>query len=350
MYRLKPSGIEYDNLVQEYKTASHNEKLSMSKLYGVSLGTLSNWVSQKNIPQTYQRCSGMSWDGHLEVLKQIQKATDSHFDIPVRITIEIDTDKPVGVCFSSDWQLGEQGVDYVSFGEDIEVMSKTEGLKVAVGGDGYSNIIQPAKIGSSHNQAPIVIQKAFYYQTLELLVNNDKCLFVGTGNHNWFSTLMDGEDWDLEVAKGLNVVYTKHGALVYLKVGDMVYPIFRQHKGRWNSAQNLTNTCKQYQRNYFPEARIVVVEHDHVAAVEQYTYDNRECVAIRTGTYAVMSDFAQSNGFYGARVENPVVVLYPHEDKIVPFKNMTDGITYLTAVRAGQTELTYNVKEEEISI
>jgi len=333
MRRIKPEGKLLTELIKLWKEGDHEAKRELARKCDVSYQTLANWACQDELPPIYEPPTDMTWQERLQVLKDINRATDVHHDIPRRMSITIDTDKPIGICFFADGQLGEPGVDYDSFERDVNVLVSTDGMKTAAGGDGYSNIIQPAKIGSSHNQAPICIQKAFYYQTIERLARADKLLFIGTGNHNWFSYLVDGEDWDLELSKRLNVVYTKHGAMVYLRVGEMVYPIFRQHKGRWNSQMNLTSSCKQYQRYHFPDARILVIEHDHVADVEQYTYNAKECVAIRTGTYAVRSDFAQSNGFYGSKVENPVIVLYPYEDRIVPFKSMYDGIEFLRNAR-----------------
>ena len=333
MRKIRPEGEELLSLAEEWSKLNHEDKRALAQRVGVSYGTMANWVTQIDLPPVYQPPFDMTWQERLQVLKDINRATDTHHNIPRELSIEIKTELPIGICFSSDWQLGEPGVDYDSFENDINSLLATDGMSTAIGGDGYSNIIQPAKMGSSHNQAPIVAQKAFYYQTVERFALVNKLLFVGTGNHNWFSYQMNGEDWDLEMSKRLKVVYTKHGALIYLKVGEMVYPIFRQHKGKYNSSTNLTNTCRQYQRIHFPDARIIVIEHDHVADVEQYTYNEKECAAIRTGTYAVRSDFALSNGFYGARVENPVVVLYPHEDRIVPFKRMQDGIEFLNYIR-----------------
>ena len=83
---------------------------------------------------------------------------------------------------------------------------------------------------------------------------------------------------------------------------------------------------------YFPQARIVVVEHHHQAAVEQYRYAEKECVAIRPGTYAVYDDYAQQYGFFGSHVANPCCVLYPDRDKIVAFKDMRDASTFMEAL------------------
>jgi len=42
---------------------------------------------------------------------------------------------------------------------------------------------------------------------------------------------------------------------------------------------------------------------------------------------------AEVNGFFGAHVCNPTVVMFPDTDKIVGFKDMYDAIVYLRAVR-----------------
>ena len=272
-----------------------------------------------------------TWADHIDVLQKLDKLVAYHHQTPLEIAIDIPTDKPIALCFTADWQLGQPGLDYDSFKRDVQTWRKTDGLWVCPGGDGYENIIQPSKVGSGHNQGPICVQKALYVLTLKELAH--RIAFIGTGNHNYWTTLMDGEDWDAELAQRIKLIYTKHGARIYLKVGKITYPILRMHKGRFNSSFNLTHTCKQYQRVHFPESRIIVVEHQHVGAVEQYRYNEAECCAIRTGTYATYDDFALSNGFYGNHVCNPTVVLYPDRDHMVPFKTHQDALLYLKAVR-----------------
>ncbi len=275
-----------------------------------------------------------TWEEHIKAIEAMDELMDYHQKVPSEIVVEIPTDKPIAVIFSADWHLGMHGVDTKQFKRDVQAIEKTDGAHLIIGGDTTQNIIQPGKMGSSHNQAPIAIQKGLYVLTLKKLLS--KIIAIGTGNHNYWTALAEGEDWDGELAKRLNLVYTKHGGKIYLKVGKMIYPIFRMHKGKFNSSFNLTHVCKQYQRLYFPDARIVVIEHQHVSAVEQYRYNEQECVAIRPGTYAVYDDFALQNGFYGSHVANPTVILYPDQDKIVPFKDMYDSFTYLEAVRRGE--------------
>jgi hypothetical protein len=272
-----------------------------------------------------------SFDQHLDVIEAMSKLVAFHEQVPSEITIHIPVTKPILFVSTADWQLGQFGVDYRQFRQDVRTWADEPSIGLHIGGDGYQNIIQASKIGSSMNQIPVDVQRGLYVQTLKILVDN--IWTIGTGNHNMWSTLATGEDWDAELAKRLHLIYIKHYALVHLWVGKQEYPYLVLHKGRFSSSFNLTHTCKQYQRLYFPQARIVIVEHQHTAAIEQYRYDGQECLAMRPGTYATYDDFAQANGFFGSHVCNPCVVLYPNEDKMIGFKDYKDGLTYLKAVR-----------------
>jgi hypothetical protein len=314
--------------------ATHIEKLGLSALYDVSYQTAKNYrsaIGSVNIHQSIPLPEDASWEKHLEIIQGMDELIAIHQLVPSEITIEIPTKLPIAIVNTADWHLGAFGVDYKSFKADVGLWESEPGVYVAAGGDGYHNIIQASKVGSSHNQAPISVQKGLYVLTLKKLIN--KILYISTGNHNYWTALADGEDWDKELSNRLKLVYTKHFARINLKVGNMVYPILRLHKGRFNSSFNLTHSAKQYQRMYYPEARIIVVEHQHLGAIEQYRYNDNECVAIRTGTYDVYDDYAQQNGFFGSHVCNPTVVLYPDEDRVIGFKDMREAVIYLRAVR-----------------
>ncbi len=321
------SGEDYRVLAESLGMTYKGFKSSLS---GYGLGRKSK-TYEGILPPTYTRPKSDTWEEHLSVIKAMDKLVAFHERVPSELTIEIETDKPIGLVNTSDWQLGQFGVDYDSFEPDMNFIADHPNLKCIIGGDGYQNIIQTSKIGSSHNQTPISVQKGLYVLTLKKL--KDSILAIKTGNHNYWTTMATGEDWDAELARKLKLIYLKHYAMIHLKVGEMVYPILTMHQARFNSSFNLTHSCRQNQRMYFPQARIVVVEHKHEASIEQYRYDGRECLAIRSGTYAVYDDFAQQFGFFGSHVCNPTVVLYPHEDRMVGFKDMRDASIYLDAVR-----------------
>jgi len=332
----RPGTDEARALEKRIAASTTTERHDIARLHGVSYGGLLNWrtrCKRHSLPQI-QPPRDSSLSEHFRVCRELDGLIEPHFRTQAELSVRIETQLPVAVVHTADWHMGESGCDYDQLEADLAVMSTEPGLYVALGGDAYSNIIQPSKIGSSHNQAPIAVQKAMYVLAVKQLQDSGHLLFAGTGNHPYWTALATGEDWDLELARRLRIVYTKHGALVNIVVGDMLYPEFWEHKGKYGSSFNQTHGPKQSQRVFHPNARIVVREHQHIGDVEQYRYDNRECVAARTGTYVLYSDYAAQNGLYGAHVCNPTVVLYPDRDWLVGFKHHTDAIIYLRAIRA----------------
>lgn len=320
---------------KEWDAATHLGKIDLCQRSKVSyqLGKDFRCACKVKLPPPLQYLNKKaSWEEHLDIIKSMDRLVALHQYVPTEISLSIPTELPIAITFTADWHLGMFGCDYDSFQTDMNVIETELGLQAYIGGDAYQNIIEAGKMGSSHNQVPISVQKGLYVLTLKKL--KEKILCVGTGNHNYWTALAEGEDWDRELANRLKLVYTKHFGVVNLKVGNMIYPILRLHKGRFNSSFNLTHSCKQYQRMYCPRARIIVIEHQHISAMEQYRYNENECVAIRPGTYGIYDDYAQQNGFWGAHVANPTVILYPKEDRLVAFKDLREAVVYLRAVRS----------------
>lgn len=336
--RIKPRGKVLQELVDLYRRLDHRGKQALAAKYNVSPATLTNWVSQGldpiSVPTT--ELPSPDLEEHFVVLKQMDSLIDIHQRFPTEVTIPIQTDLPIAISFGADKHIGQHGVDYDAILRDARAIKNEPGLYHMEGGDGYHNVIQASKIGSSHNQAPICVQKGAYVLLMEML--DDSLLAIGTGNHNYWSALAEGEDWDAELARRLRatnprLIYTKHGALINLLVGEMMYPIWRRHVSRFESSFNATHACKQEQRLNCPESRIVVMEHKHKSACETYRYNDKDCVAIRPGTYSIYDDWALQMGYSGGKPSNPTVILWPQQDKIVAFENLYDAIAHLRMVR-----------------
>ncbi len=333
---------EWDREVTFYQNSTKAQREERAKKlgyqdansYGIQMNHRGVHMPEKKVPKTdYQLPPDSSWEKHLKVIKEMDELVAFHQKIPTEVTIEYQTEKPICLVETSDWQLGQFGVDYNAFQEDIELICSEPGVICDVGGDALQNIIQAAKIGSSHNQTPIPVQHGLTVLTLKKLIAADSLNTIRTGNHSHWSASLTGEDWLGETAKRLKIIYTKHGARVNLIVGNQEYPYMARHVGRFNSSFNLTHSNKQEQRLNYPWARFTVFEHTHVAAMEQYRYNDRECLAIRTGTYATYDDYAQQWGFYGAHVANPAIIMYPNEDRMIGFKDFHEAIVYLRAAR-----------------
>ena len=319
----------------DWSTSAGKRELADSR--ELSYGGVANWrarCKRFQIPPTEAIRQDFSLEEHFRRMQAVDELILPHFRTPAEMSLRIETKLPIATVHSADWHMGEPGCDYDSLIRDIGVTCSEPGLYTVLGGDAQHNIIQPSKIGSSHNQQPISVQKSATALAAKRLHESGHLLFVGGGNHPYWSAQATGEDWDLELARRYHFVYTKAGAMIHIVAGEMDYPEFWEHKGKYSSTFNQTHGPKQSQRVYHPRARIVVREHQHIAAMEQYRYDDRECVAIRTGTYVTRSDFAEQNGLYGAHICNPAVVMFPDRDWLVGFKFMEDAIVYLRAIRA----------------
>jgi len=326
--------VEAREFCKAWDTGTHIDKLKLCRAYEVDYTQGGNYRSKckvLEIPQESYSIPDYDWEEQLDRMIKMDELVAYHMQFPTEITIELKVNKPIAVPIFADLHLGAPGCDYQSVKDDVKLAKEIDGVYPLFGGDGYHNIIEASKVGSSMNQIPICVQKAVYYNILKYL--EDKILAISTGNHNYWTALLSGEDWDAGLSRRLKVVYLKHYAVINLIVGEMVYKIVRMHKGRFSSSLNLTNTCKQNQRLYFPDARVVVVEHQHIAAIEEYRYNEHDCIAIRPGTYQTYDDYALMNGYFGSYVANPTIIFYPDKDKIIGFKDMRDGFDFLKAVR-----------------
>uniref|UniRef100_A0A6M3LNW5 Uncharacterized protein n=1 Tax=viral metagenome TaxID=1070528 RepID=A0A6M3LNW5_9ZZZZ len=291
----KKGTVESQDFLKVWDNSTSLGKKALCEMYHASYSRAKHLVIEyRDNPiekVAYQDVQDMSWEDQLDTFKKMDRLVSLHHKVPTEVNIHYDTKKPIALVSTADWQLGQAGVDYDSFQEDMEFIRDEEGFYVDIGGDAWENIIQASKVGSSHNQIPIAPQIGLYTLTLKMLLK--KINTVKTGNHQFWTVSLTGEDWLKEKARELKLIYTKHGARINLTVGDMTYPYASRHIGRFNSVFNPTHTNKQHQRMDFPWARFTVFEHHHVGAVEQYRYNDQECAAIRTGTYATYDDRAQ---------------------------------------------------------
>lgn len=329
MIKKRPEGAVLEHFLREWNSSDVDGKRAMQAIYGATYGTMANWASQANKPTPMIEAPKYgTLEEHFKAFIEIDRLNDYHQRTPSELVLSIATDKPIAVCDSADWHIGMSGTDYTRLYSDIQTIAGYEDrLRLLLGGDNLHNIIQQSKMGSSHNQMPISLQKATYFMILDQLAA--QVLAMGTGNHDYWSALQDGEDWNREVASRLKLVYMKHRAVIHLTVGSMRYDILWMHKGRFNSADNITNSAKQYQRKFYPDARIVITEHTHRASCENYEYNLKHCVAMIPGSYAVRDDRAESEGYAPVEPHSPAVVLFPNEDKIIGFLDFTDALDYI---------------------
>jgi hypothetical protein len=246
------------------------------------------------------------------------------------ITVRIDTDRPIGIVFMSDFHIGNVGTDYEALNADIDLIRTCPLLKAMIGGDGIDNFIVP-KLAAAHRDGAVLtidLQWFAFHDVLTRLLG--QILAVGTGNHDAWTRKMAGIDGMDAMIGDLPIVNTGERSLIHLCVGDQSYRIFRKHRPIFSSSFNPGHAVAQLWRMGEVDFDLGVVEHQHVSYYGTFTGHGKERLAIRTGSYKVLDSFASEfTMLNGGGVGTPVVVFDPHVRKMSPFGSISDAIVFL---------------------
>jgi len=250
--------------------------------------------------------------------------------------IEITTDFPFAIAFSSDWHLGAEGVDYTSFLRHVDLITSVPNLFVGILGDLADNFVQSSKKGGMLSALfPPGDQQDVIKQIFEELGRN--VIFKTSGNHDNWSFLEAGIDFAKYLYSQTNEApYLREGGGIDLVVNDEIeYRIYAKHKYRYNSSFNLTHSVKRMFEQESP-FDVGVLAHHHTPAIEQVSRWSgkyqRDIVCIRTGTYKIDDKWAKEQGYIGAQIGVPTVVFFPNEKRLIPFRRIEDAVVFLETI------------------
>jgi hypothetical protein len=245
--------------------------------------------------------------------------------------VAIETDRPVGIVFMSDFHLGNAGTDTQRLREDVALINTCDRLRVYVGGDGIDNFIIPA-LASAHRDGSLVtleMQYLLFRSVIRRLMPN--LLAVGTGNHDAWTKKMAGIEAMLYALRDIPVLHTREDTYLNLRVGNQQYTIFRKHRPPRSTQLNEGHGVQHQFRFGERPFDVGVMEHHHVPHISTFFGHGQLRWAIRTGSYKVRDSFAREFGFYNGQPGTPVIVLFPYRKTIVPFMNIADAIEFLEA-------------------
>ena len=271
-------------------------------------------------------------DADYETLKETFLLTTKVFQktnmTPSEITVRIDAPRPIGVVFTSDWQIGGGGVDYEKLFIDIETIRDHPGLYTMWGGDSMDLFLKQSHLAAAKTLSiGPSLQYKLTQRIAEEIAPNTICLCWV--NHDDWVYGATGLDFMRELAQQNKLVYIGQGAIINLFVGSQQYRIFRRHKARFNSAYNKTHPAKQMWTFGPADADILITEDKHVPAMEPFTRHGQRKWAFVCGTYKVKDRFADEHGFYGMEALNPTAVLFPNTKEVIGFIDMYQAIEYL---------------------
>jgi hypothetical protein len=269
-----------------------------------------------------------------EIFKRLDKKLNELDTKQTKARMEIPDDKPCGIAFWGDWHIGARGVNYTQFDEDKQKILETDGLYFIGMGDYKDN--QNALIHANGVTEQIatpgiqdLIVKAIMQET------GHKAIALVRGCHDDWDKKLGDKDFvstlcSEDVADCVNLW---HGGSITIKLGDFEYKIRARHKYKYESSLNTTNSQRNLLNNFGP-CDVIALAHKHFPDHQELDRMGQKVIYFRSGTYKVYDEHGQKIGGYVGQHGAPMIVIYPNKKKIVPFRELDDGITFLRAVRA----------------
>lgn len=245
---------------------------------------------------------------------------------------------PVGLVFTGDWHVGAGGVELDRLRRDLQRIGEADGLYAVAMGDliegvGAGNKAAPALYTGVLNKSNVQVSLAVH------LANQarEKWLCVIDGNHDQMAYRATGVDRGVAIARGIGAPrFGQGGATVFLELDGARYVVGVRHNGKGNSQINTTNA----QRRTFDEwpewesCDVICLAHLHYNDLHVTPRKGGQCVYLRSGTAKTHDLYARDNG-YTPEYGMPVVVFYPGEKRMVPFRGdrMDEALRFLQMER-----------------
>lgn len=245
--------------------------------------------------------------------------------------------QPVMYVWTGDQHLLDGGTDHDAWDEDVRLWTGTAGVYLGCGGDAanwFSPAVlpraMPANTLPSDFTEPIVRR-----QFARLHGEARRILFGVVGNHDEFPGATGWHPMD-NIYRELGIPNVGPGGNIYVRVGSEEYMVAARHSFNFNSVLNDTNSHRQlWVQSGCPD--MVCTAHFHNPTMHHRTFDGRDTVWMRNGSYKQNDHHAKAKNYVHTRPEppdQPGVILFPDKHKMVPFRNYRDGLALLAALRA----------------
>ena len=268
----------------------------------------------------------------LSVLIKAQKELQDLDERQTSVTVDIDDEKPIGICFTGDWHVGGLYTDHEQLLKDSKLIKNVDGMYSVLMGDYSDNYITRSHAGGQYEQIlnPDKQRDLVEYLFTEFYASRN--IAVLKGNHDNWEYKETGEDFVKYLARKIDSPYLWYGGEIRLRFGEVTYRIHAHHSYKYNSSINTTNS----QRNLFAatHADIIALGHVHTNETHAKSAGGKDTVWMRTGSYKITDDYSQWLGGLRSDPRVPMVILFPDRKKIIDFRDMRDGVEYLVMKRA----------------
>lgn len=268
---------------------------------------------------------------YLEAMRIMQKAYRKLDNKQVQTTIRLNEEKPFGVCYWGDWHDGGMGTDYEQLDDDTEKIKKTNGLYAMGSGDYKDNYISDSPKGGQFEQLiqpgmqDLSVQKRMEYVA-------EKLLLLIRGCHDDWDKKSGDKDFVEHLCQLTNSINLWHGGEVTIKAGNQEYFWRCRHRYKYQSSLNKPNAMRRIMEIQGP-CDVAAEAHLH----DPFIYDGHVMgeyrVLLRSGSYKMFDEYGQKLAGYKGKHGVPLIIMFPDRKKIIPFRNLDDGIEVLNSLR-----------------
>ena len=251
------------------------------------------------------------------------------------VSIELDVDHPIAVCFVADTHIGSLDVPLDVVRSRFEILEKYPHIYPAGCGDMVDNYIPTSHAAGMFGQIfPPELQKELVENLYSKL--KGRWLWLIQGCHDEWSHTADDFDLTKYMAKHLECANLGFGGLVNLTVGKQLYQIAARHKYRYNSSLNPVHTCMQLVRHDYKTADVAVVAHNHVTAILQNNEPDKDRVYVRPGTMKGADRWTRSVGYKETGRNMPCIVFWPNKRQMMSFMDIEQCADFMESLGLGQ--------------
>ena len=244
--------------------------------------------------------------------------------------------KPIAIIATSDWHLGGSHVDYKKWKEDmLYVMGlPKDQFRMLLLGDLIDNIFPRFRSAQAlfANIMTPKNQKAFLKDILQYLSPYLDVACWGNHDCEFDEKNVGYSDVENIIRSFCHYFYGK-GFVTY-RVGKQKYDILMTHhlKG-YSIHHNMHGNIRAWDETH---SEIIIGAHKHspgflkdVPGTSPETGEPLKRYLIQLGTYKTGDDTYSQRYFKKGVIENPTLVLYPDEHRVVYFENVQDAVQFL---------------------
>lgn len=269
-------------------------------------------------------------DELLALARANRRVLDRVDPVIAHATISIDTDRPLGIIFTSCAHLGSRYVRHEDFEHVLDDVLSLDGIKWVSLGDDVEGFTPGFPDGSAVVEQALAnprVQRRMLAAVLDKLAAKGKLLAGCASQHGGKWTEMktgDNPIKDMYLSRG--VPFFDGQALVKLAVGGESYLIALAHEFPGGSQWNRNHAQQRAGTFHFPSADVVVSGDKHVGSIQRTTVSPFEFDAglrasyvrwnVQVGTAKTGLDKYAIKTWSRGLLEWPILIFWPNEHRI----------------------------------